>query len=233
MRLVSRAWLDPEPGDPPHVPARSLALDAAGLIALTGGPSGPLDHCARPARDPAQARLDKLATHLRRPALCRVSAPRPDERKAGRARLLDLAYRRSCRSSPPTSPISPRAPTTTPMTRCSASPRARWSATTTAASSPPSIASRRARKWASCSPICPRRTQRRNRHALRLSAADPRAHPAALHLDDGRRSTRKPNCAGRRRRGSRAPRRPWPRAGPHARTITTSGSNSSSSSSRR
>ncbi|HXW23655.1 MAG TPA: DNA polymerase III subunit alpha, partial [Xanthobacteraceae bacterium] len=42
MHLTSRAFLEVPPGSPPHVPIAALA-DAAGLIALTGGPAGPLD----------------------------------------------------------------------------------------------------------------------------------------------------------------------------------------------
>jgi DNA polymerase III subunit alpha len=43
MRLTSRAFLDVPPGEPPHVTIDMLSEAAAGLIALTGGPSGPLD----------------------------------------------------------------------------------------------------------------------------------------------------------------------------------------------
>jgi DNA polymerase III subunit alpha len=43
MRLTSRAFLDVPPSSPPHVALAVLADAAGGLIALTGGPSGPLD----------------------------------------------------------------------------------------------------------------------------------------------------------------------------------------------
>ncbi|HML13823.1 MAG TPA: DNA polymerase III subunit alpha [Xanthobacteraceae bacterium] len=43
MRLTSHAFLDVPPGAPPHVRIEALADAAGGLIALTGGPSGPLD----------------------------------------------------------------------------------------------------------------------------------------------------------------------------------------------
>jgi DNA polymerase-3 subunit alpha len=43
MHLTSRAFLDVPPGAPPHVRIEALADAAGGLIALTGGPSGPLD----------------------------------------------------------------------------------------------------------------------------------------------------------------------------------------------
>src|SRR5206468_3157254 len=43
MRLSSRAYLESAPTEPPNIELAWLAAEAAGLIALTGGPSGPLD----------------------------------------------------------------------------------------------------------------------------------------------------------------------------------------------
>ena len=43
MRLCSRAYLDTAPTDRPHVKLDWLKGETAGLIALTGGPGGPLD----------------------------------------------------------------------------------------------------------------------------------------------------------------------------------------------
>jgi DNA polymerase-3 subunit alpha len=61
MHLASRAWLDPAPGEPPHVTMDRLAGRAAGLIALTGGPNGPLDASLRIGRpEVARARLARL-----------------------------------------------------------------------------------------------------------------------------------------------------------------------------
>jgi DNA polymerase III subunit alpha len=61
MRLASSLWLDPKDGDEPHIPFDRLA-EAEGLIALTGGPAGPIDralflHLA----DIAESRLARLA----------------------------------------------------------------------------------------------------------------------------------------------------------------------------
>src|SRR5262249_36765077 len=42
-KLLSAAYLDAEPGDWPHVKAAVLAEHCDGLIALTGGPGGPLN----------------------------------------------------------------------------------------------------------------------------------------------------------------------------------------------
>src|ERR1700684_1912856 len=43
MRLNSRAFLETPPNEPPHIKLSWLEAEAQGLIALTGGPSGPLD----------------------------------------------------------------------------------------------------------------------------------------------------------------------------------------------
>jgi DNA polymerase III subunit alpha len=43
MRLCSRAYLETEQSEPPHVKLSSLAQEASGLIALSSGPGGPLD----------------------------------------------------------------------------------------------------------------------------------------------------------------------------------------------
>ena len=42
MRLASRVWLEPKDGDEPHIGLAALE-DSSGLIALTGGPAGPID----------------------------------------------------------------------------------------------------------------------------------------------------------------------------------------------
>jgi DNA polymerase-3 subunit alpha len=43
MRLNSRAFLETPPNEPPHIKLAWLEAEAQGLIALSGGPSGPLD----------------------------------------------------------------------------------------------------------------------------------------------------------------------------------------------
>ena len=61
MRLVSALWLDPTDGDDAHVPFTALE-DAQGLIALTGGPGGPIDRALRTGfGDLAESRLKRLA----------------------------------------------------------------------------------------------------------------------------------------------------------------------------
>ncbi len=61
MHLASRAFLDPTPGEAAHVGLARLAGRTDGLIALTGGPGGPLDRCYAAERpDVAVERLGKL-----------------------------------------------------------------------------------------------------------------------------------------------------------------------------
>ena len=61
MQLASRAWLDPVDGESAHVPLALLSRHADGLIALTGGPQGPLDRALAAGRpEMADARLARL-----------------------------------------------------------------------------------------------------------------------------------------------------------------------------
>ena len=61
MRLASALWLDPKDGDDAHLPFAALE-DATGLIALTGGPGGPIDRALRTGLgDLAESRLKRLA----------------------------------------------------------------------------------------------------------------------------------------------------------------------------
>ncbi len=96
MRLASRAYLETEQGDEPHVTLDALAADAEALIALTGGPDGALDRAFALGRpEQARARLatlerffdDRLYVEIQRHGL-------PQEREI-EAQLLDLAYRRA------------------------------------------------------------------------------------------------------------------------------------------
>ncbi len=60
MRLVSSLWLDPRNGDEPHIPFGALA-NCVGLIALTGGPAGPIDRAlGLGMADLAESRLKRL-----------------------------------------------------------------------------------------------------------------------------------------------------------------------------
>jgi DNA polymerase III subunit alpha len=61
MRLCSRAFLDTEQNQRPHIKAGWLADETAGLIALSGGPNGPLDRAFLGGQNPlAQSRCEAL-----------------------------------------------------------------------------------------------------------------------------------------------------------------------------
>jgi DNA polymerase III subunit alpha len=95
MRLSSAAFMETPSTDSPHVPVAKLAQHAAGLIAMTGGPGGPIDKALLAGRpDAAEARLDVLQTlfggrlymELQRHGLASERMVEP--------RLLQLAYGR-------------------------------------------------------------------------------------------------------------------------------------------
>ncbi len=95
MRLCSRAYLDTEQAEQPHIKLGWLAEESKGLIALSGGPNGPLDTAIvagqgalAAARCEELQRLfgDRLYVELQRHGM-------PAERTAEPA-LIDLAYAR-------------------------------------------------------------------------------------------------------------------------------------------
>jgi DNA polymerase-3 subunit alpha len=95
MRLSSRAYLDTEPTERPHIKLAWLAEEAKGLLVLSGGPGGPLDaaigagqSALAQARCEALQRLfgDRLYIELQRHGM-------PAERLAEPA-LIELAYAR-------------------------------------------------------------------------------------------------------------------------------------------
>ena len=95
MRLSSRAYLDTEPTERPHIKLAWLAEEAEGLLVLSGGPGGPLDAAIGAGQSAlAQARCealqglfgDRLYIELQRHGM-------PAERLAEPA-LIELAYAR-------------------------------------------------------------------------------------------------------------------------------------------
>ncbi len=93
MRLNSRAFLDQPANEPPHLKLAWLEGARDGLIALTGGPGGPLDRAIVAGQMPlldtrAQALMrlfgDRLYVELQRHGLA--------EERAAEAALIDLAY---------------------------------------------------------------------------------------------------------------------------------------------
>src|SRR3954447_14618990 len=94
MKLGSQAWLLPQPGDPPHVPVAALQSHSAGLIALTGGPNGPLDQALRLGRpEAAQARLDVLRPLFDRRLYVELQRHGTEDQKRIEPELIRLSYR--------------------------------------------------------------------------------------------------------------------------------------------
>ena len=146
MRLVTRLWLDPKDGDEPHIPFGVLGT-GEGLIALTGGPGGPVDSALKAGMtDLAESRLKRLIEVFDSRLYVELQRHDLDAERAIEPRLIDLADRFGRRWSRPTSPISPRVPTTKRMTPCSASPKARSSRRPSAAACRRNTASRPAPK---------------------------------------------------------------------------------------
>ncbi|HEX3496065.1 MAG TPA: DNA polymerase III subunit alpha [Methylocella sp.] len=96
MHIASRTWLDPEPGDPPHVRLLQLEGRTEGLIALTGGPSGPLDRAfAHDRPELAFARAAALEKFFPGRLYVEIQRYGLASERAIEPRLLDLAYRAS------------------------------------------------------------------------------------------------------------------------------------------
>jgi len=94
MRLTSAGFMRPDAADEPHVAMAVLAAKAEGLIALTGGPDGPIDRSLGAGRpDVAERRLsllrdafaDRLYVELQRHGL--------DGQRRTEPQLLAMAYR--------------------------------------------------------------------------------------------------------------------------------------------
>src|SRR5258708_16433273 len=92
-KLLSAAYLKAEPGDWPHVRADVLTDHSQGLIALTGGPGGPINRLIVEGQvDAARALLTRLVQMF--PNRLYVELQRhglPEERTA-EERLIDFAY---------------------------------------------------------------------------------------------------------------------------------------------
>jgi DNA polymerase-3 subunit alpha len=95
MRIASEVWLDPEGGDDPHLRLAALA-PAEGLIALTGGPAGPIDTALSLGLDDlAGARLSRLVELFPNRLYVELQRHGLDSEEINEPRLLDLADRLS------------------------------------------------------------------------------------------------------------------------------------------
>ena len=99
MRLASHAFLDPQAGDSAGLAFSRLVESHDGLLALTGGPSGPLDALMRLGRpEAAEARLSRLVeTFGADQVYVELQRHGLDEERQTEPQLIDLAYRRDIR----------------------------------------------------------------------------------------------------------------------------------------
>ncbi len=93
MRLVSSLWLDPKEGEEPHIPFDAL-IGCQGLIALTGGPAGPIDQAlGQQMSDFAESRLRRLAKAFDRRLYVELQRHGIESEAAIEPALIDLADR--------------------------------------------------------------------------------------------------------------------------------------------
>ncbi|HVG82572.1 MAG TPA: DNA polymerase III subunit alpha, partial [Methylomirabilota bacterium] len=93
LKLISRAYLEGAPGEAPQVALSDLEGHADGLIALTGGPSGPIGRLLGEGQDdPAETTLKRLAEIF--PGRLYIELMRHGLEIENRieSRLVDLAY---------------------------------------------------------------------------------------------------------------------------------------------
>jgi DNA polymerase III subunit alpha len=93
MRIVSDIWLNCLDGEEPHIRFDALG-DAGGLIALTGGPAGPVDRAlAADMGDVASQRLADLAARFDQRLYVEIQRHGLQSEKSVEPALLDLAYK--------------------------------------------------------------------------------------------------------------------------------------------
>jgi DNA polymerase-3 subunit alpha len=93
MQLTSRAYLDTPSGEAPHVPLSLLSNCADGLIALTGGPGGPLDGAiAAGQSEIAVAHCDALRDLFGDRLYVELQRHGVREAQSVEAALIELAY---------------------------------------------------------------------------------------------------------------------------------------------
>jgi len=94
-KLLSACYLAVQPGEWPHVPAAKLAEHTEGLIALTGGPGGPLNGLIAGGQpEAAAALLDKLAAMFPDRLYVELQRHGLPEERAAEDGLIELAYAR-------------------------------------------------------------------------------------------------------------------------------------------
>ena len=95
MRLCSRAYLDTAAHERPHIKAHWLDHATAGLIALSGGPGGPLDHAIIAGQNPiASARCETLQNLFADRFYIELQRHGMQAERITEPALIDLAYAR-------------------------------------------------------------------------------------------------------------------------------------------
>jgi DNA polymerase III subunit alpha len=93
VRLVSISFVETEAAARPHVSAVAIAEANDGLIALTGGPGGPIDRAVAAGHfDRAKGRLDQLAEIFGDRLYVEIQRHRTPAEEAVEPHLVDLAY---------------------------------------------------------------------------------------------------------------------------------------------
>jgi DNA polymerase III subunit alpha len=92
-KLLSAAYLEVDPGDWPHVTADKLAKYSEGIIALTGGPGGPVNKLIETGQlEMAEAVLDKLTDIFPNRLYVELQRHGLPEERAAENGLIDFAY---------------------------------------------------------------------------------------------------------------------------------------------
>ncbi|HEX6103758.1 MAG TPA: PHP domain-containing protein, partial [Alphaproteobacteria bacterium] len=93
LKLISRAYLEGTPGEAPQVEISDLEGHSEGLIALTGGPSGPIGRLlAEGQDDPAETTLKRLAGIFPGRLYSELMRHGLEIENRIESRLVDLAY---------------------------------------------------------------------------------------------------------------------------------------------
>ena len=96
MRLNSRAFLDTAPNEPPRIRAGWLDGETDGLIALTGGPCGPLDAAIVAGQGSlAAARCDRLVRYFGERLYVELQRHGSAAERAAESALVEVAYARA------------------------------------------------------------------------------------------------------------------------------------------
>ncbi|HTQ83484.1 MAG TPA: DNA polymerase III subunit alpha, partial [Pseudolabrys sp.] len=96
MRLNSRAFLETPPNEPPHLKLEWLAGETDGIIALTGGPGGPLDTAIAAGQSHlAAARLDALHALFADRLYVELQRHGRQSERRSEPLLIELAYAKS------------------------------------------------------------------------------------------------------------------------------------------